>query len=252
MGYGVQNRSDLINLPFLLSGRSFIRDNETIAQIIGRSTDLLTYTLMGRQQAAVPTTGTGTGNTGTGTMTAVALIPGVTPAAGTYTFTCIAAVANGGVFKVTDPNGNVLKNNITMAPGAGAATQFYYAEFGLTFTLTDAATDFIVGDKFTLAVTNPNAWVPFNPAACDGSQVPAGIYTGDTIPAAIIAAGAVTSCPIVVGGEGSEFDYSLMTVENSASVATVLPGGRTVRECLYLLGLFSMDTIDIDYFENET
>ena len=249
---GVQNRSDLTNQPFWLSGVVKFRDNETIAQIIGRVTDLLTYTLMGRQKAAVPSNGTGAGNTGNGTMSAVALISGVLPVTGAYVLTCIAAVANGGVFKVTDPNGNIVKNNITMTPGALAATQFFYAEFGMTFTLTAGSVSFIVGDKFTVLVTNPNTWVPFNPANVDGSQVPAGIYIGDQIPAASIAAGVNTACPIVVAGIGAEFDYSLMTIENGASIVTGLLGGLTVREALYLLGFLSSDTIDIDYFENET
>lgn len=87
----------------------------------------------------------GTGNGTIGTMSVAApAIPGA------YTLTVNTAVANGGVWTLTDPLGSVLSTTITMTPGVGTATPFTVN--GLTFTLTDGTTDFGVGATFTITV----------------------------------------------------------------------------------------------------
>lgn len=87
-------------------------------------------------------------NIGDGTLTAVSVSG--TPTAGTYTLTCVQPVAEGGVFSLTDPQGGVVPGSITMTPGSGAASPFTVG--GLAFTLTDGASDFAVGDGFTIKV----------------------------------------------------------------------------------------------------
>ncbi len=101
----------------------------------------LTYAYGSVTASAV--SGTGNGTIGTLTVAAPAL-------PGQYKLVCNTAVANGGVFTLTDPLGNVLSTTLTMTPGAGTATPFTVN--GLGFTLTDGTTDFGVGASFTITV----------------------------------------------------------------------------------------------------
>ncbi len=90
----------------------------------------------------VPTTGTAdAGNTGDGTLTGVA--QGVAMKPGTYTLTCTAAAANGGTFSVVDPE------VIDIGP-ATVGVAFSHPQIDLL--INDGATDFIVGDIFTIEI----------------------------------------------------------------------------------------------------
>lgn len=91
--------------------------------------------------ATAPTTGTGVG-TGNGTMTGVTA--GRSTIVGTYTATCITVDTNVSTWSVKNPNGAAL-------PAASNAIAYTSSE--LNFTINDGATDFIVGDTFTIAVT---------------------------------------------------------------------------------------------------
>ncbi len=87
----------------------------------------------------------GTGNGTIGTLSVAA------PARpGAYKLVLNTAVANGGIWTLTDPLGNVLKSDITQTVGVGTATAFTVN--GLTFTITDGTTDFGVGATFTITV----------------------------------------------------------------------------------------------------
>jgi len=89
---------------------------------------------------------------------------------GAYTFTCKTAVAHGGVFGLTDPDGLDLPD-ITLTPGAGTATAFQNDQ--IAGILTDGSTDFIVGDTFTITTTiAPRSVKKLSKAATDGSSVP--------------------------------------------------------------------------------
>lgn len=124
-------------------------------------------------------TADGTGNTGDGTCTALATVLGsINPIVGDYVFTCTAAVTNGGVFKLVDPNGAEVATGLTLTVGAGAATVFEVA--GIVFTITDGATDFIVGDAFTISVAAGSGQVvKLDKTAVDGSAAIYGILTED-------------------------------------------------------------------------
>lgn len=87
--------------------------------------------------------GTGNGTIGTLSVAAPAL-------PGAYKLVLNTAVANGGVWTLTDPLGNVLSTTVTQTVGAGTATAFTVN--GLTFTITDGTTDFGVGATFTITV----------------------------------------------------------------------------------------------------
>jgi hypothetical protein len=109
------------------------------------------------------------GNTGDGTCTAAAVVTGpVVPLIGAYNLECVEAIADGGRFKLVDPNGMELRTDLLMTAGAGAATVFEVE--GMTFTLTDGATNFIVGDKFSLTVAADGQLYPFATDGLGGVQ----------------------------------------------------------------------------------
>jgi len=159
----------------------------------------LTYAaglIMGRKGVSAGAVTADAGNTGDGTVTALALAGGGLAIPGDYNLEVIVAVVNGGIFKLEDPNGNLVADNLVMTVGAGAATDFAVA--GLSFTITDGATDFIVGDKFALNVVDEGeVWVPWTVGAVDGSQVPSGV-----LPAAVTSTGAGNLLRrMLIGGE---------------------------------------------------
>jgi hypothetical protein len=244
----VQARADQQNFPFVLSGEAYTR-SETIQQDAGRTADLDTFTVMAKDTVTIPTTMTADGgNTGDGTVTAVAAANPGSPLVGDYTLECTAAVTNGGVFKLTDPGSNIVATELTMQAGAGAATIFNAG--GMIFTVTDGAADFIVGDKFTIAIAANGKWVPFDPSAVDGAEIPLGIFCGDTIATASLVAGDITDQPIYEGGTFTFDSQQLVFDDGVSTLATVTGNGMTVQDALGALGMFAENTVDIDELEN--
>lgn len=88
--------------------------------------------------------------TGNGTLTALSVASGGTPKPGSWTLVNNTAVANGGVWTLTDPDGVVISTTVTQTVGAGAATPLTVG--GLQFTITDGSTDFGLGASFTITV----------------------------------------------------------------------------------------------------
>lgn len=112
-----------------------------------------------------PTTGTADGgNTGDGTCGSVTASNEVK--IGTYTLTCIEAAANAGFFEVKDPD------DVTLGEATVAVA---YTSEQINFTLADGATDFIVGDKFTIVVAaGSGKMVEIDFDAVDGTEDPYG------------------------------------------------------------------------------
>lgn len=246
---GVQARQDNDTTPFVLFTQPAYREDDgIIEQDAARATVLSQYTLMAKKPVTIPTDMTAdVGNTGDGTVSAVAAAAGGTPIVGTWELELIEAVANGGVFKLTDPNGNIVAPRLTMNPGAGGTTDFIVA--GLAFTITDGATDFIVGDLFTLAVTANGKNVPFDAAGVDGSEIPLTIYMGEDIAAADLVAGDVVDCPMLF--TGAKFDEDKLVFDDGASdFDTVLSTGKTIRDTLHDLGLIPTGTQTASQAEN--
>lgn len=97
---------------------------------------------------------TGTGN---GTLTGLAVSAGKSPKPGVWTLKVNTAVANGGVWTLTDPDGVAVSTNITQTVGALTATAFTNAGgSGLDFTITDGATDFGLNATFLITVPATN------------------------------------------------------------------------------------------------
>lgn len=245
----VQSTTNYSNKALILSGEGYNKEDGTIKQDAGRSAVLAQFTVMGKKRYSVPTTGTAdAGNTGDGTVTAVAaLSPGNKLIIGGYVLTCTAAVANGGTFKLEDPAGNLIADNLIMTAGAGAATVFNAG--GLTFTITDGATDFAVDDFFTITITADGDYWPLNDVGVVGESQVAGIYLGDELTAAKIVAGDIPNSPVLIGGKCT-IDKNLVVLENSLTLSSVLPSGKSVREELEDLGIFPESTLDIDSYQS--
>ena len=168
-------------------------------------------TILARRAVAAAVFAAAGANTGNGTVTLASVAAGaVIPLVGAYVLRCTAAVVNGGVFRLEDPNGAIVATGLTLTVGAGAATVIEVA--GLLFTVTDGATDFAADDSFTLTVAADGALVPFDPAGAGGDQVPVAVLTYDvtrtaigTEPVRALIAGEVNKDRLVidVDGDGS-------------------------------------------------
>jgi len=131
--------------------------------------NLAVLTIVGMILFAVPETATAdAGNTGDGTVGPVAA--GANAKQGAYTLICIAASEGWGSFSVMDPEGY---------PLASAATAIAYTHDQINFTIVDGATDFIVGDIFTIDVAEGSKKATaLDLTAVDGSQRAVGITCG--------------------------------------------------------------------------
>lgn len=137
--------NEIVSEPFTLAvGASITKVCAEIGKAINAVLEMPVK--VGYTYGAITATPDGA-NTGDGTVTVLSATGSPTP--GDYVLECTAAVANGGVFNLTDPDGTVVAIGLTMTPGAGGATVI--VTNGLTFTITDGTADFIVGDKFTIA-----------------------------------------------------------------------------------------------------
>ena len=144
--------------------------------------------------------------TGNGTVTLGTVVAGqVVPIVGAYVLECVEAIADGGVFKLEDPNGAQVAGNLTLTVGAGGATVFEAA--GLQFTVTDGSTNFALGDGYTLTVAVDGKMVPFATDGAGGAQIPKQVIrdaltatgAGD-LPCRPIVSGQVRAGDLVIDG----------------------------------------------------
>lgn len=133
-----------------------------------------------------------------------------------------------------------------------------YSKDGQTI-LTDAGrTDPLLFGTVLAKVAASQKWVPLTSLTeTTGESVAQGIYMGDTIAAATIAAGDVTNVgPILVGG-GCAVDTDQIVLENSLTLDSVFSASDatnvyeviTVRDQLARRGIFAEATVSIDEFE---
>ena len=125
------------------------RGASAIANATGAAVTYPAGLVLARKPITPAVTAAGT-NTGNGVMGAVTVSAG--SMAGAYLLKIITAAANAGQFEVIDPQGDLVGiGNVAAA----------FATGGLAFTLADGATDFVVGDSFTITVTKPTACMPW-------------------------------------------------------------------------------------------
>ena len=171
-----------------MDGLVGITSNDLSSVILGNAKfrdELLTFAgaddfvegmLLARQavDVAIVDTPTGTGN---GTMVATVVGVDEVPIPGDWILTCTFAVAEGGVWSLTDPNGNVVADNLALRVGAGLVTTFNVA--GIQMVITEGGTDFSAADIFTMVVVANGKMVPFAIGGVAGAGVPKAVLTYD-------------------------------------------------------------------------
>lgn len=145
---------------FLLSEANGSRSREVVVITAGSGL-LQAGTLISQLTAANALTPTAkAGNTGNGAIGSVVVTSAA--ASGTHVLTIVEASANGGVFEVYDPAGQFVGEGNVGQPFVGG---------GLTFTLSDGSTDFVVGDGFTLAVkASLGEWTAYDDDGTDDGR----------------------------------------------------------------------------------
>lgn len=162
----------------LIAGQFPLVTGEQVTLISGAGA-LLRGTILGRITAGAATSAVKASgaNTGNGTFVIDVTTPTLAGAVpGIYTLRCIEAVVNGGKFELKSPTGQSL--GVYIIP-AGAGNNIAIAN-QIKGVLTDAATDFIVGDGFDITVpAGSGKMKPAVKTALDGSAVPVAILTDD-------------------------------------------------------------------------
>ena len=152
-------------------------------------------------------------------------------------FTLVVVIAEGGTFKLEDPNGNLVAINLSMSGVPLGANTFM--GHGMTFIVTDGATDFIVGDKFALTVTDAeHKWQPFAIDAIDGLQFPRGILPEE----------------IVKVGAGSPQRRMLIEGEVYADKLVIDAGGTVTADIIAALraeGIIARINVELRELDNQ-
>lgn len=158
-------------------------------------------TILARKAVATAITASAITGTGNGTCTLATVVTGpIVPLVGAYVLTCIEAVADGGVFKLEDPNGAIVDPNIVLDVGAGGATVVTTA--GMTFTVTDGSTNFVATDYFTLTTAADGNMYLYATDGVGGVQKPLMVYTGYDL--VVTAGGDFVVRPMKTGGVRAE------------------------------------------------
>jgi hypothetical protein len=151
--------------------------------------------LLARQSVDVAVAASAVSGGGNGTVTAATVAPGpIVPLPGVHTLTCVLAVTNGGKWKLTDPNGALIADDLEQTVGAGAATVFKVG--GLQFTITDGSADFVAGATATLTVVANGKMVAYAPGGSGGAQVASQVLAR---PLTAVGAGNLPTRPIIKG-----------------------------------------------------
>ena len=220
----------------LLKGAQFQDD---VLQVAAADT-IAEGTVLARKSVVDAVTAVTGSNTGTGTLTLVTVAAGqIVPVAGDYVVTFTAAVSNGGVFKIVDPNGLEVASGLSLTVGATSVTAFEAA--GLAFTITNTATNFIIGDLFTLTVVADGDLVPFATAGAGGAQIPLAILTYDVVTTD------AADVPVRVGIAGSyRKERLVLDADGDASNVTA-----AVIDQLRHFGLIATNVTELNDLDNQ-
>ena len=207
--------------------------------------DLLTFagagtvlegTLLARQgvDVAIADTPAGTGN---GTMVATAVGVDEVPIPGSWVLENTFAVAEGGVWKLTDPNGNIVDDNLTLRVGAGLVTTFNVA--GIQMVITEGGTDFAAGDTFTMVVVENGKLVPFVVGGVAGAGIAQSVATypmvaagaGDIAVRSLVSGEVRTERLIIdADGDGSNITDAILDSLRSYSIVPVSVGELNILD----------------------
>lgn len=194
---GHMNRKQAV----LNSGQSAVKTGTVLGQILS---------------AAAAVAGTNTGN---GTITVGAAIGSAT-VIGTYKLVLVAASANAGTFNFYAPDGSLIRQ-ITVGGGATSSDH-------LTITAADGATDFVVGDSFTIAVTGGD-YEALDLAATTGEQIAAAILWEGRDAASADKACTVVFGPCVVETDELVWPAGISAPNKAIAVAQLARAGMQFR-----------------------
>ena len=221
------------DLSTVVLGNAELRDESLT---FGGAGTVAEGTLLARQavDVAVVDTPTGTGN---GTMVVTVVGVDVVPIPGDWILTCTFAVTNGGIFKLTDPNGNIVADNLELREGAGLVTTFN--EAGLTMAITEGSTDFVAADIFTMVVVANGKMVPFVIGGVAGAGVPVEVATYDMVAAGAgdepirgMISGEVRAEKLIINadGDGSNITAAILDQLRSAGITAISVGELNIAD----------------------
>lgn len=189
--------------------------------IVAGTGDLATGSVLGKLTTGAATSAAKSGgNTGNGTMGAVTVAADAQ--VGVYQLRIVEAGTDAGQFQVKDPQGDVIGIGTVGVAFAGG---------GLSFTLADGSSDFILGDGFDITVAAGNAkWAWHNPTLTNGAQVAAGIllHAVDASGGSDVKGVVVTGeCEVVALNLGWHASVDDATKKNAALAQLATKGIRT-------------------------
>lgn len=166
------------------------------------------------------------GNTGTGTVGTITV--GATALVGTYKVTIEQAVTDKGLFTVFGPNGQSV--------GSGQVGSVFSGG-GLSFTISDA-TDFVVGDGFSIAVTGTEKYRTIEATDFSALNVNPVIYIGSGagFDSLAVAGSTDTSViviergPAIVVKEGLSYGTSIDTTSEKNELYALLAAKGIIAE----------------------
>lgn len=184
-------------------------------------------TILARRKVATAVTASAITGTGNGTLTAATVVTGSeVPVVGAYTLINTLVVADGGVFELRDPSGQVVAGGLRLTVGAGAATVLKAG--GMQFTVTDGGTNFALGDYFTLTVAADGDLVPFATDGVGGAQIPAAILTYDVtstgagdIAVRVLITGSVNKDRLIIDADGDGDNVTTAIIDQLRAIGIV-------------------------------
>lgn len=181
--------------------------------------NLVAGAVLGRIEVGTASSAATGGNTGNGAMGAVTV--GAGAQAGAYSVKITEAATNAGNFQVTDPQGDVV--------GVGTVA-VAFSGGGLSFTLADGATDFAVGDSFTLTVAaGSKKFVEHDPAGTDGRQVASAILFDAVDATSADQPGVAITRLAEVNGNEITWKSGISSPNKTAGIAALAAAGIIVR-----------------------
>jgi hypothetical protein len=200
----------------------FCREQLTLLAGDGAERSVVVGQLLGLSSAVAVSEAAAAGNTGNGafSLASPAIAGGTLP--GDYEVICVAAAANGGTFEVFDPSGVAIGTAKVGVAYTGA----------LKFTIADGATDFVVGDSFTVTVPAGTKAKEWDPTAIDGSAAVAGIVLARAVAADGTDSTVLTLArgPAIITDSGIAWPDGVTDDQKADALAALAALGIIVRE----------------------
>ncbi len=227
MGMTVENRDTRQGI------REVRKTEQGVLSLVGAVTQKVVSVLSRILSAAGDITADA-GNTGDGTVTLFTIGLNSTPSVGNWIFELTAAL----VGKLTDPSGQVVASNIALTDGGATIV----SEGGLVFTVTDGATAFVAGDKFTLAVeTGSGNFVPYSPTGIAGASAPCAISLNEVVSTA--------DGDFAVGAMLQGSVYASFVVIGTGDAGAGMT--EEIKDSLHNYGIFVEDFIEASKLDNQ-